>query len=338
MKITAGQLAEMLGAVLIGDSSSEIEGVAKIEDAAPTDVTFVADSKYRKYLGTTRAGAIILSEPGESVDTTYLVCDDPQKAFLQAVKHFHSGTLSFEKGVHPSAVIGSNVTLGEEVSIGPGSVLEDGVIIGDRTVLRAQCFVGRDASIGADCLIHSRVSIREDCQLGNRVVLQDGVVVGSDGFGFARQEDQYEKIPQVGRVVIEDDVEIGANATIDRASLGETRICSGVKLDNLVQIAHNVKVGKNTVMSAQTGIAGSTKIGEHCMFGGQVGISGHISISDGIMVAAQSGVTKDPGPKKVIGGYPAREIHKWRRIEGALTFLPDLIKRIREIEKKISNS
>ncbi len=333
MPFTARELADRIGAEVVGDPDVLIEGVAKIEEASPQDVTFVSNPAYRKHLQNSRAAAVIIDSAPEGGNATFLVTAEPYLAFLKALRLFHPEPQAPEAGVHPSAVIGENVTVAEGASIGPLCVLEDGVAVGKNSVLRAQVFVGRNVVIGEDCLFHSRVTIREGCRIGNRVILQDGCVIGSDGFGFAQAEQGYEKIPQVGIVVLEDDVEIGANTTVDRATLGQTVIRRGVKLDNLVQIAHNVEVGSSTVMAAQTGIAGSTKVGEKSVLGGQVGVAGHLHLSDGIMVAAQSGVTKDHGPKKIISGYPARDIMEWRRIEASLTRLPELIKRVGKLEK-----
>lgn len=333
MTFTAQELAEKIGAKVVGDPSVSIEGVAKIEEASPQEVTFISNPAYRKHLQTTKASAVIIDAAPEGGSATYLVTAEPYVAFLKALRLFHPEPPHPAAGVHPSTVVGENVTIGEGASIGPNCVIEDGAVIGKNTVLRGLAFVGRDVQIGEDCLFHSRVSIREGCRIGNRVILQDGCVIGSDGFGFAQADGSYEKIPQVGIVVIEDDVEIGANTTIDRATLGRTILHRGVKLDNLVQIAHNVQVGQNTVMAAQTGISGSTTVGAQSVYGGQVGVAGHLRLSDGIMIAAQSGVTKDPGPGKIIGGTPARDIHQWRRIEASISQLPELIKRLRHLEK-----
>lgn len=334
MDITAKELAAMLQAEVVGNDDLVLHGVAKIEDATEAEVSFVANPAYKKYLDTCEAGAVIVSEVPEAKRATYLVTEDPYRAFLAALNYFHPAVPRPHTGVHPSAVVGENVTLGKDVVIGPNCVVEDGVVIGDNTIIRAMVFIGRNTKIGNDCFFHSRVSVRENCVVGNRVILQDGAVIGSDGFGFAPGQEGYAKIPQVGNVVLEDDVEIGANATIDRATMGKTIIHRGVKLDNLVQIAHNVEVGEDTVMAAQVGVAGSAKVGKRSMFGGQVGVAGHIRLSDQVIVAAQSGVHKDPGEGKIVGGYPAREIRVWQRLEAALGHLPDLLKRVRQLEKK----
>ncbi|MFH0881492.1 MAG: UDP-3-O-(3-hydroxymyristoyl)glucosamine N-acyltransferase [bacterium] len=333
MTLTARELADQIGAEVVGDPNVIIEGVAKIEEASPQEVTFISNPAYRRYLQTTRASAIIIDSVPEGGAATYLVTPQPYLAFLKVLRLFHPESPPPAAGVHPSAVIGENVTIGSGASIGPLCVLEDGVTVGKNSILRGLVFIGRNVEIGDNCLFHSRVSIREGCRIGNRVILQDGCVIGSDGFGFAQAEGGYEKIPQVGIVILEDDVEIGANTTIDRATLGHTILRRGVKLDNLVQIAHNVEVGQSTVMAAQTGIAGSTTIGAKSVIGGQVGVAGHLHLSDGIMVAAQSGITKNPGAGKIVAGSPARDIQVWRRIEASLSRLPELIKRIRNLEE-----
>ncbi|MBS1262460.1 MAG: UDP-3-O-acylglucosamine N-acyltransferase [Calditrichaeota bacterium] len=334
MSVTAAALAELIGAELVGDGSLPLDGVAKIEDAGERKVTFIANRNYLKYLPETGAGAVILASipEGEEGRRSYLVTDDPYAGFVKVLRHFHPEPAKPEPGVHPSAVVAGDAVIAESASVGPLSVVESGAAIGERTVLLAHCYVGRDANIGADCFLHTRVTVRERCEIGSRVVIQDSAVIGSDGFGYAPGEEGYAKIPQVGNVVLEDDVEIGANTTIDRATLGCTIIRRGVKLDNLIQIAHNVDVGEDTVMAAQVGVAGSSTIGRRSMFGGQVGISGHIRLSDGVMIAAQSGVHKDFGPDRILGGYPAVEIREWRKNEAAIRQLPDLIKRVRKLE------
>lgn len=338
MTIRAAEIAKKIGAELVGDPDKLISGVATLLEAGEEDVAFLTNPAYKKHLATTRAAAVILAEAPEGGEGTYFVAQDPRRAFVEALRLFFPAPAPPAPGIHPSAVVGDNVQLGEAVSVGPGCVIEDGVTIGAGTVLRAQVFVGRDVTIGESCLFHSRVSIREGCQIGNRVTIQDGAVIGSDGFGFAPGDEGYASIPQVGIVVLEDDVDVGANTTIDRATLTKTIIRRGVKLDNLIQIAHNVEVGERTVMAAQVGIAGSTTIGSHSMLGGQVGIAGHIKLRDGLVVAAQSGIVSNPkdvepvNGMRVIGGTPARGIQHWRRIEASLSRLPELFKRVRKLE------
>ncbi len=333
-QITAHELAKLLNAELVGDESLELVAVSKIEEASSNEITFIANKAYYKHLAATQAGAVILDHipDGEEGKRTYLLTSEPYRAFLATLNHFHPEIERPAAGIHDSAVISKDAVIGDDVTIGPMCVVEAGATIGRRTVLRSQCFIGRGTTIGEDCLFHSRVSVREMCVIGNRVIIQDGAVVGSDGFGFAPGEEGYSKIPQVGNVILEDDVEIGANTTIDRATLGKTVVRRGVKLDNLVQIAHNVEIGENTVFAAQVGIAGSTKIGARSMFGGQVGVAGHLQLSDGVMVAAQSGIAKDLGPNKAIGGTPATDIREWQRSLAIKKKLPDVLKRLRKLE------
>jgi UDP-3-O-[3-hydroxymyristoyl] glucosamine N-acyltransferase len=333
MSITAKELAVIIGAEVVGDQDIVLEGVAKIEEATPSDVTFVANPSYKKYLKISDAAAVILKELPDEKKATYLVTSDPYSAFLEALKYFHPEKLNFEPQIHSSAVVAENVEIGDDVFVGPNCVIESGVKVGDRTILRAQVFVGQDSIIGSDCLFHSKVSVREECVIGNKVILQDSAIIGSDGFGFAHDDTGYSKIPQVGNVVIEDNVEIGANTVIDRATLGRTVIKKGVKLDNLIQIAHNVEIGENSVIAGLSGVSGSTKIGKNSMFGGQVGIAGHLKLSDGVMAAAQSGITKNPGEGTIVGGTPAREIHEWRKLNAYLSQLPELVKTVKKLGK-----
>ncbi|MDP8205911.1 MAG: UDP-3-O-(3-hydroxymyristoyl)glucosamine N-acyltransferase [Candidatus Electryonea clarkiae] len=335
MMITATELAKIIDAEVVGDGSLELHGVAKIEEAKSDEVAFVANRNYFKFLDTTDAGAVIVGEIPDVARSVCLVTQEPYIGFLKALRLFHPEQTRPSPGIHSTVTISPQARVSENVSIGPLCVIEEDAEIGEGTIIRAQCYIGNGAKIGNDCLIYSHVTIREQCRIGNHVILQDGVVIGSDGFGFAPQDQGYLKVPQVGIVVIEDDVEIGANTTVDRATLGETRIRKGVKLDNLIQIAHNVEIGENTVIAAQTGIAGSTKLGKGIMLGGQVAINGHINISDGVMAAARSGISKDPGEKTIVGGTPAREIGTWRRIEASLSRLPELIRRVKALEKKI---
>ncbi|MBD3166080.1 UDP-3-O-(3-hydroxymyristoyl)glucosamine N-acyltransferase [bacterium] len=334
-KITTAELARALKATLHGDESLELKDVAKIEEAGPDDVTFVANPAYMKHLATTHAGAVILKEvPNEPHKFTCIVSDDPYRAFLSALQLFHPPADLPAPGIDPTAVVADSASVDDSAYIGPHCVVEDDAVIGPGTRLRAHVTIGFKAVVGAECLFHNRVVVRERCRIGDRVIVQDGAVIGSDGFGFAPGEEAYMKIPQVGIVVLEDDVEIGANTTIDRATLGETRVCKGAKIDNLVQIAHNVIVGENTVIAAQTGIAGSSKLGKWVMLGGQVGISGHIRLGDGVKVAAQSGIPSDVKDNVILGGYPAVPIRKWHRISAAMNRLPDLLKRVKRLEDK----
>jgi UDP-3-O-[3-hydroxymyristoyl] glucosamine N-acyltransferase len=339
------EITRLIGGHFAGGADIEISGVAKIEEAEPGDITFLSNPKYRKHLATTAASAVIIARgssfPEElnrrTAPIALVPADDPYSAFLQVVDHFHPAPAPPPRGVHPSAVIAPSAILGPEVAVGPHVVIGERTTVGRGTIVGSGTSIGDDVRIGGDCLLYANVTVREQCTLGDRVIVHPGAVIGSDGFGFApRADGTYEKIAQRGTVVIGDDVEIGANTAIDRATIGETRIGSGVKLDNLIHIAHNVTVGDHTVMAAQTGVSGSTKVGSFCAFGGQVGLSGHIQIADRTRIGAQSGVHKSVDETgKTYFGYPARELHETLRIEGALVELPELLREVRRLKERI---
>ncbi|MCD6116821.1 UDP-3-O-(3-hydroxymyristoyl)glucosamine N-acyltransferase [bacterium] len=330
------EIAGKIGGELSGDGSIEISGVAKIEEAGKGTITFLANTKYLRFLDSSGASAIII---GKDVDykgeKPVIKTDDPYFTFLQAVLMFHSTAEPADIGVHETAVIGEETEIGRNVSIGANVVVGKRCRIGDNTILMPGVVVEDDVSIGADCLVRPLVNLCRNVRIGDRVVLHGGVVVGSDGFGFAFHEGKYHKIPQIGTVVIEDDVEIGANSTIDRATMGETRIKKGTKIDNLVQIAHNCVIGENTVIAAQAGLSGSTKIGNYVRIGGQAGFAGHMSIGNNSAVMAQSGVSKSFPDNVVIFGYPAGLSMEEFRKQGALRRLPGLIKEFNELKKEI---
>ena len=331
---TLAQIAEQIGGQVYGPADLRITGTAEIDRAGQGDITFLANPRYKHHLETTKAAAIIVDDKiGDVPEIPYIKVADAYFAFLQTVRMFHPPRELLAPGIHPTAVIHESAVLEDGVRVGAHVFIGRNVHIGRNTQIFPNCVILDNVSIGEGCILYPSVSIREDCQIGHRVILHNGVVVGSDGFGFAYHEGQYVKIPQVGRVIIEDQVEIGANATIDRATLGETVIKTGVKLDNLVHIAHNVVVGEHTVIAAQTGISGSTRIGKQVMMGGQVGTVGHITIGDGAQIGAQSGVSKSVPAGEVVFGYPARPIMKTKRIEAALNQLPDLLKRVRQLEQ-----
>jgi UDP-3-O-[3-hydroxymyristoyl] glucosamine N-acyltransferase len=345
------EIVKLVGGVHEGNDI-EISGVAKIEEAGSGDITFLSNLKYKKHLASTKASAILLSldiefpELQKRLTPIAIVrVKDPYISFLHLIDIFHPPAAKPPKGIHPSAIIAKSANIGMDVSIGAHVVIGEKCFIGTGTTIHPNSTICDDVKIGNDCIIYSNVSIREQCITGNRVIIHSGTVVGSDGFGFAPKPDgSYEKIPQRGTVLIEDDVEIGANCTIDRATLGKTIIRRGTKLDNLIHIAHNVIIGEHTVIAAQTGISGSSSIGNQCQIGGQVGLTGHISIADKTTIGAQSGVPKSiTEPGKIYFGYPAREIHETWRIEGALRQLPqllydfrDLLKRIEDLENQIT--
>ncbi len=333
------EIAKILECELVGEGNIDVKRVAEIQNASEGDITFIANPKYERFFETTKASAVIVGKnfSKRRKDVALLVVDEPYFAFVKVLKLLNPPVELLPEGIHPTAVIAKSAILGRDVRIGANVVVGERAKIGDNTVIMPGVVIGNDVEIGSDVLIYPNVTIYHGCKIGNRVIIHSGTVVGSDGFGFVpRPDGTYEKIPQIGIVVIEDDVEIGSNCSIDRATLGETVIKRGAKLDNLIQIAHNVVIGENTVIAAQTGIAGSTKIGKNCVLAGQVGIVGHIEIADRTTIAAQSGVSKSiTEPGKVYFGYPAREHSIALRIEGAIRQLPELIKEFRDLKEKV---
>jgi UDP-3-O-[3-hydroxymyristoyl] glucosamine N-acyltransferase len=333
---TLAELASLLRGEVIGDGSVVIGGVAGIREAMPGDITFLANSRYESHLGETHASAVICSREKRDATLPLLLVDNPYLAFQRAVRIFRPDQDRPAPGIHASAQVASDAVLGHEVAIGPHCVVESGARIGDRVVLMSGCYVGHRASIGDDTYCYPHVIVREDCVLGARCMLHPSVVVGSDGFGFAFDEGRYHKVPQVGNVVIGDDVEIGANTTIDRATTHSTRIGDGTKIDNLCQIGHNVVIGRHCIVVAQVGISGSTELEDYVTLGGQAGLVGHIKIGKGAMVGAQSGVTKSVPAETVVTGYPASQHSGWKRLQAMFHRLPDLFQRTRELEDRVS--
>jgi UDP-3-O-[3-hydroxymyristoyl] glucosamine N-acyltransferase len=328
-------IAAHLECRLEGDGSIEIRGVAGIEDAVAGDLTFFANPKYASALRSTQASAAILGETAEPAPCAMLRARHPYLAFAQAVALF-ADPWRPAPGVHPLAWVGDGVTLGADVSVGPFAAVADGTRIGARTIVHAHVTVGRQVEIGDDCVVHARVSIRERVRIGHRVVLQDGAVIGSDGFGFARRPDgTHQKIPQIGSIVIEDDVEIGANAAIDRPAVGETRVGAGTKIDNLVQIAHGVTIGRNVLLAAQVGVAGSVTIEDDVTLAGQVGVAGHITLGRGVVATAQTGIPNSVEPGTFVSGYPAIPNRDWLRSSAVFRKLPELKKLVAELERRI---
>lgn len=323
----------------------EIQHLAKIEDASQGDITFLSNPKYRKFLLSTNASAILVDKNVDYKEIearknpiVLVKVDNPYLAFLRLLDLFYPPPVPLAKGIHPSAVVSPDAIIGANVAIGANVFIGNRCIIGDNTQIWHNAVLFDDVTVGSNTTIYSNVTVREQCKIGSNVIIHSGTVVGSDGFGFAPKDDgTYEKIPQRGIVIIEDNVEIGSNCSIDRATLGETRICKGAKLDNLIQIAHNVIVGENTVIAAQTGISGSTKIGKNCILAGQVGIVGHINIANRTTIAAQSGISKSINEEgKTYFGYPATEIAEMRRIVAAQRQLPGIVFEIENLKKKIA--
>ncbi|MBI2113813.1 MAG: UDP-3-O-(3-hydroxymyristoyl)glucosamine N-acyltransferase [candidate division NC10 bacterium] len=330
-----GELAERLGCRLEGDGGLEIGGVRGLEDAGPQDLAFLAQERHLPRLAGSAAAAVILAEGWPPVDRPTLRTSNPYLAFARALSLFHPASVP-SPGIHPTAVVSSDARVAASASVGPFSVLGPGAEVGADTIVEAQVAVGAGVRIGRGCRIFPQVTLRDGVVLGDRVTVHSGAVIGADGFGYARDGHRYVKIPQIGRVVIEDEVEIGANVTIDRATLGETRIGRGTKIDNLVQIGHNVRVGADTVIVAQVGISGSTRIGSRVTLAGQVGVVDHVDIGDDVIVGAQAGVTKDIPAGSVVLGSPAIPHGEFKRQLAVAARLPEMRKILRALEERLA--
>jgi len=328
------QLAELVGGEVIGDPGLEISRVAPIDQAQQGDITFVANPKYLPQLAMCQASAVIVT-PGTEVDgSSLIVCKNPYLAFAKILTFLQAPTLPV-KGVMPGATVAESAEVDAAATIYPGCVVGDRVKIGAGTTLYPGVVVYADVSIGENCVLHGNSIVREGCQLQNRVILQPAAVIGSDGFGFAPDGSSYYKIPQVGIVVLEDDVEIGACSCVDRAALGVTTIRRGTKLDNLVQIGHNVDLGEDCIMVSQSGIAGSTKIGNHCTFGGQSAAAGHIKIGDNVMIGARGGASGNVESNQILSGVPLMPHKQWLRATMSLPKLPEMRKEMQQMKKRL---
>ncbi len=331
MKVSVKEIAALVGGKISGDENLMLTGVAPLEEATQQDATFLVNPKLLKILPTTQAGVVLLKH-GTPYSKTAVYVDNPQLAFAKIL-----AILSKEKEapreIHKTAVIAASAKIGKEVSIGANAVIEDGAVLGDQVRIGALCYVGARTQIGKNTQLYPKVTIREDCVVGERVILHPGVVIGADGFGFATEGGIHHKIPQVGNVILEDDVEIGANSTVDRAAIGSTVVGKGCKIDNLVQIAHNVKIGRGCIIVAQVGIAGSTTLGDYVVLGGQVAVNGHIHIGDRVMAAAQSGIPNSVEAGTTVFGTPARPIAEERRIQVIVGKLPKIYNDFKKIKK-----
>ncbi len=336
---TVQELAALVGGQFASeaDGAKTIIGGAAVADAGEGDVTFFGNAKYLAQLKASRASAALVPlDFSEAISPVAIRVENPSLAFAQLLQKFAPEPIRFAPGVHPTAVLGAGVVLGENVSIQPYVVIEDGARIGANSVVGAHTYIGHAASLGADCQLAPRVTVGARCVLGSRVIVHSGAVLGSDGFGFEFSEGRHVKIPQTGIVQIDDDVEIGANVTIDRARFGRTWIQEGTKIDNLVQIAHNVVVGKHCLIVSQAGVSGSTRLGNYVTLAGQVGVVGHIEIGDGTIVAAQSGVSKSIGPKQVVFGYPAMPLRESKEQLARIGRLPKLYERVKKLEQIVA--
>jgi UDP-3-O-[3-hydroxymyristoyl] glucosamine N-acyltransferase len=335
MKLTVGELAEKLGAVYEGDGRVEITGCSSLERAGANDLVFLAQPKLRPKLEASRGAAVILA-PGEAFDRIPVIrAENPHLAFVRAVEIFHAPDRP-EPGIHPTAAVSPTAKIAASASIGALCVVGDRVEIGPDTAVFPLVSIYPRVRIGAACVLHSGVVVREDVRIGDRVILHNGVSIGADGFGYLRGPGgAYVKIPQVGTVVIEDDVEIGAHSAVDRAALGETVIRCGAKIDDLVMVAHNVEVGENALLVAQVGIGGSSKIGRGAILSGQVGVPDHIEVGDGAIIAAKTGVTNNIPAGAFISGSPHLDVRVWRKFWAAAPRLYDLLKDVKRLTARI---
>ena len=337
MDFSAQQIAAFVQGEIVGDANATVNTFAKIEEGKPGSITFLANPKYEHYIYDTEASIVLVNRDfvaEKPIKATLIKVDNAYETLAKLMSLYEQNKTQ-DKGIAPTAVIAESVKIGKNVYIGAYAVIDEGAVIGDNTQIYPHTYIGKNAHIGEGCLIYSGVNVYHDCQIGNHVTLHSGVVIGADGFGFAPTPTGYNKIPQIGNVIIEDDVEIGANTCVDRATMGSTIVHKGVKLDNLIQIAHNVEIGDNTVMAAQTGIAGSTKMGEWCVMAGQVGVSGHIKIGNHVTLGPQSGVIGSiPDGKTMMGTLPI-DYKGWLRVQAIIKQLPDMYRELNALRKEI---
>ncbi|MCG8528131.1 MAG: UDP-3-O-(3-hydroxymyristoyl)glucosamine N-acyltransferase [Opitutales bacterium] len=333
---TIQELAEHVGGTIEGDGNIEISGAATLSEACESDVSFLANSKYEKELETTKAGVVVVDMEVDRVRHNVIRCKDPYYAFMQMVVLLHGHREHKHTGISKKASVAETAKIGENVDIHDFVHVADGVEIGDGTNIYPSCTIGPGSKIGKDCIIYPNVTIYDGCVIGDRVTIHAGTVVGQDGFGYATHDGVHHKIPQIGGVVIEDDVELGANCTIDRGTLGDTVIGKGTKTSNLIAIGHNTRVGEHCLLVAQVGIAGSVEVGNYCVFGGQVGVVGHIKIGNNVQIGAQAGVTHDLEGNQAVVGSPAIPMSQARRSYALLKDLPEFRKKLRAIDRQIT--
>jgi UDP-3-O-[3-hydroxymyristoyl] glucosamine N-acyltransferase len=343
MEFSAAQIAQLLDGLIYGDESAVVSGLSKIEEGQPRTLTFLANMKYEEFIYETGASIAIVNadfEPRKELPSslTLIKVPDAYACFAKLLEHYNQLNKK-QPGISERAIISASACLANNVYIGAGAVIEDGASIGEGAVIYPNAFVGENVKIGKNSTVHPNVTVYHNCEIGDNCIIHAGAVIGADGFGFAPDENgNFSKVPQIGNVILENDVEIGANATIDRATMGSTILRSGVKIDNLVQIAHNVEIGKNSAFAAQVGIAGSTKIGERVWAGGQAGISGHIKIADDTKIVSQSGIAgsiKKSG--QTLMGAPAYDMQEYKKALFGFRKLPYILKKLRELEDKITN-
>lgn len=338
MEFSAKQIADFLQGHVVGDEQASVHTFAKIEEGKPGALSFLANPNYEHYIYETQSTIVLVNKdftPSKPVQTTLIVVENAYESVARLLSLYQQ-SIPPRKGISPLASIAKSAKIGDNCYIGPFAVIGENVEIGDNTQIYAHAVVEERARIGSESILYPNVSVYHDCKVGNRVIIHSGSVIGADGFGFAPTPDGYEKIPQIGIVTIEDDVEIGANTCVDRSTMGSTYIRQGVKLDNLVQVAHNCDIGSNTVMSAQVGVAGSTHIGKWCMFGGQVGITGHAVIGDRVNSGAQAGIAGSlPKGNTTVLGSPAIDAKRFARASVAFKFLPDIMKDLQDLKREV---
>jgi len=338
MQITAKILSELTGGELVGNPDAVVKGVSKIDQSEPETLSFFANPKYENYLYTCKSSVVLVSNTfvqKQPTEATLIKVDNPYVAFTTLLEQYHQQQMpnyigiSDKASIHPGAILGNNIYIGDFV------VIEDGVMVADNSIIYPQVYLGKNVKIGSDTIIYPGVQIYYNCEVGNHCIIHAGTIIGSDGFGHAPQDDgTYKKIPHIGNVTIYNNVEIGANCTLDRATMGSTIVRDGVRLDNLVQLAHNCDIGENTVIAGLSGVAGSSKLGTNCVIGAQVGIVGHLTIAAGTQIGGQSGIMKDiKEENKAWIGSPAYELRESFKMQAAYRNLPDLVKRINELEK-----
>ena len=332
---TVKELAEYLGGVVQGDGDIKIFGLGPLESAAPDTLTFLANPKYASKVAETKAGAVLMVPGGERYGRTTIELANPYLGFAKLLTLFYTKPHKSE-GVLPGAIISATAIIGADTSVYPGACIGNNVVIGNRTIINSGAVLYDNVIVGDDCTIHANAVVREGCRIGNRCIIQPGAVIGSDGFGYAPDGSGYYRIPQIGIVILEDDVEIGANCCIDRAAIDVTRICRGTKLDNLVQIAHNCQIGEDCMIVSQVGISGSTKIGRHVTLAGQVGVAGHLTIGDNVLVGAQSGVPSSLPANAAYSGTPTMPHREWLKSALMVPRLPEMNKNVSALEKRVA--
>lgn len=341
MDFKATDIATFLQGEIVGDSNAKVSNVSKIEEGQPGTLAFLANQKYENYIYTTKASIVLVNKtfvPKEEISATLIKVDDAYQAFASLLELYVQARANLKQGIEQPSHIDDSAQIGEDIYVGAFSYVSTNVKIGNNVKIFPQVHIGDNVTIGDDCIIHAGAKIYADSIIGNRCIIHSGAVIGSDGFGFAPQENgSYKKIPQIGNAILEDDVEVGANTTIDCGTMGSTVIRKGTKLDNLIQIAHNCEVGENNVFAAQVGIAGSTKVGDNCMFGGQVGLGGHITIGNKVTLGAQSGVAQNVKDGQMLLGSPAFDLKTAMRAYMLLRKLPEIRQEVMQLKKEINS-